>query len=529
MASPLVIKETTIFDSLKRVLVPLQTVIIDGGRVSAVASQVGDYPAGARVIDGRGKFVVPGLVDAHVHLVHRIKRADLSGIEMLPHFLAAGVTSVRCAGDRTEGQAVVANYAETFPHSSPRIFLASDPIDGIPFHNDLGINVADPNRIPEVLDKMAADLAGRKLSTLKLYVGIARTVAQKAIAEGRGRGMTITAHLPDGPPINPSYRAEHAIDDGLDCLEHITSVLQGGTQPSEVVVAKIKQRGVLVDPTLVVFRNMVLLSDLPEIENHPDNDRVNPKLKAHWTDAVQEFRQAPLDQRMKTFADFQQATRSLHEAGVTLLVGSDTPEPFCPPGWGLHQELELLVASGVPAAVALSAATHENARAVKMDAELGSVTVGKIADLVILEADPTTDIRNTRRIHTVIHDGVEVFSADHGGAIYAIRPDGRLHWYKDNNRSGGNGPNAQTGWAPSSGSQISFGWEIFERVFYGGDGIIYAVSPKGRLLWYKDDNRSGGNGPNAQTGWAPGSGSQISFGWEIFERVFYGGWDNALQ
>ena len=160
-----------------------------------------------------------------------------------------------------------------------------------------------------------------------------------------------------------------------------------------------------------------------------------------------------------------------------LLVGSDAPEPNCPPGWALHQELELLVESGLSPADALAAATLQNARVVGMDADLGSITPGKIADIVILEADPTTDVRNTRKIYAVIHDGVEVFSLDHEGALYAIRPDGRMHWYKEENRSGANGPNAQSGWAPDSGSQISFGWEIFETIFYGGDGIIYASRP----------------------------------------------------
>lgn len=146
------------------------------------------------------------------------------------------------------------------------------------------------------------------------------------------------------------YSAEQAIDDGVDCLEHIISVLQGAAFPPASLVTKIKDRAVLVDPTLVVFRNMILLSDLPEVEHHPDNDRVPQQLKNHWAQAVRPFRKRPFELRRNEFTDYQRSTRELHQAGVSLLVGSDTPEPYCPPGWALHQELELLVESGIAAA-----------------------------------------------------------------------------------------------------------------------------------------------------------------------------------
>lgn len=523
MSRALVIEHTTVFDSHNRTLVPDQTVVISGGRISEVTRSPAPYPPGTKVIDGRGKVTIPGLIDAHVHLVHQLKPAAMTAIEILPHFLAAGVTSIRCAGDRSKGQAVAAKYAETYPHCCPRIFLATDGIDGAPpYHGDLGIAVTDSVKVGDVLDRMSAEL-GRTITTLKIYVGADRPVATTAILEGHRRGMIITAHLGD-------YRAEDILADGVDCLEHISSVLRGKTVPSQqltALIATIESRNVQIVPTLVVFRNFVWLSDVAE--THPDNERVSAKLRDHWNKSVQNRRmtenQVPenREQRRLMFENYQTATRLLHEAGVNLLVGSDAPEPYCPPGWALHQELELLVASGMSAAAALAAATLQNARIVKMDGLLGSITPGKIADIVILESDPTADVRNARKIYAVIHNGVEVFSLDHKGSLYAIRPDGRMHWYEDEDRTGRNGPNAQNGWAPGSGSQISFGWEIFETVFYGGEGIIYAIRPDGRMYWYKDENRSGANGPNAQSGWAPGSGSQISFGWEIFETVFYGG------
>ena len=109
------------------------------------------------------------------------------------------------------------------------------------------------------------------------------------------------------------------------------------------------------------------------------------------------------------------------------------------------------------------------------------------------------------------------------GIIYAITPDGGLLWYRDDDRQGNNGPNAERGWAAGSGNKIGKGWNGFTHVFSGGDGIIYAITPDGRLLWYRDEDRQGNNGPNAERGWAAGSGNQIHFGWYRFVHVFAGG------
>ena len=99
------------------------------------------------------------------------------------------------------------------------------------------------------------------------------------------------------------------------------------------------------------------------------------------------------------------------------------------------------------------------------------------------------------------------------GVIYAIRATGELLWFRDELRNGTNGANAARGWAAGSGNQIGVGWGEAERVFSGGGGVIYAIDPSGGLLWFRDDFRNGTNGPNAERGWAAGSGNQIGVGW----------------
>jgi hypothetical protein len=117
---------------------------------------------------------------------------------------------------------------------------------------------------------------------------------------------------------------------------------------------------------------------------------------------------------------------------------------------------------------------------------------------------------------------VHVFSGG-DGVIYAIKPTGELMWYQDTLRNGTNGANAEQGWAANSGSQIGYGWDEFVHVFSGGDGVIYAITPTGELLWYQDTLRDGTNGPDAEQGWAANSGSQIGYGWDEFVHVFSAG------
>jgi hypothetical protein len=162
-----------------------------------------------------------------------------------------------------------------------------------------------------------------------------------------------------------------------------------------------------VDPTLVVYRNMLLLSDLKEVHGHPDNAHVPRRLRTYWDEyrLKQGLAPATRERRRQEFAKYRELTGLLHRAGVSLLAGTDAPEPYCPPGLSLHQELELLVESGLTPAAALRAATLANAQALKKAEELGSVGAGKLADLVILTADPTVDIRNSRKVEMVIRGG----------------------------------------------------------------------------------------------------------------------------
>lgn len=426
------ISNCSVFDPESEQLLAGRTILIRGDQIVSVtkAAESNSIADHAVRIDGRGKFAVPGLIDAHTHMVHVSDFAHVSGDELLPLYLAAGVTSVRSTGDEVVAETLIARIAERHPESSPRVFTCSPLLDADPpIHRDIGRAITDPAQVPAILD----DLQKWNISTLKIYAGTGPEVGRAIIDEGHRRGLPVTAHL-------GAYPAQQAVADGIDCLEHIWSVFNY-VIPSDVVrdagyrgrldlnnplceslVTELARRKTFVDPTLAVFRNMILLCDLPEIRDHRDIALAPRRLRQYWPTHLAGSgcpQGGALDDRRREFAKFQELTGKLYRAGVPLLAGTDAPEPQVTPGFSLHQELEMLVESGLPPAAALRAATLNNARSLRQDKRLGSITPGKKADIVLLTSNPLEDIRNSRTIELVIRGGHVVRPAEILGQLPA--------------------------------------------------------------------------------------------------------------
>lgn len=414
----LVIRHCTVFDSRLGRMLPDRTVVVLGDRITQVAAKgrLKRIPPRSIRINGRGKFLIPGLIDAHVHLVHVLDYAHVTGDEVLPLYLAAGVTSVRSTGDEIVAATLVAHYAESHPDSSPRVFTCSPLLDSDPpIHKDVGRPITDPKDVPALFD----DLQGWKIRTVKIYAGTGRKVGKAIIGEAHRRKLFVTGHL-------GNYTAQNAVADGIDCLEHIWSVfnyvipadvlgkpgyrgnLDLNNQICRSLVAQLAERRTYVDPTLVVFRNMILLPDVSEVRDAPDNSLVPKRLRDFWPIYLKRSgcpQGGPLDDRRREFAKFLELTGKLYRAGVPILVGTDSPEPQVTPGFSMHQELELLVESGLTPAAALQAATIRNATVLREETRLGSIAPGKLADMVLLTRNPLVEIRNTRSIELVIRAG----------------------------------------------------------------------------------------------------------------------------
>lgn len=413
-----VIENCSIFEPLTGELLIHRTIVIAGQQIVRVATvdEDIDIPSTAMRVDGSGKFALPGLIDSHVHVVHVLDFAHVTADEVLPLYLAAGVTSIRSAGDEIVAATLVARMAAENPQWFPQVFTCSPLLDSEPpIHRDVGRAVTSPEQVVGLFD----DLTRWNISTVKIYAGTARPVGRSIIEESHRRNLTVTAHL-------GNYSAQHAVEDGIDGLEHIWSVFNyiippdAATTPGhrgqvdldnplcDALIAELARRQVYVDPTLAVFRNMVLLPDVAMVCEHADNELVPQRLRDFWQVYLRQTgcpQGGLLEDRRCEFSKYQELTGKLHQAGVPLLAGTDSPEPHVTPGFSLHQELEMLVESGLSPAAALRAATLTGAIVLGEQARRGTIAEGKLADIVLLSANPLEDIRHSRQIELVIHHG----------------------------------------------------------------------------------------------------------------------------
>lgn len=414
----LVIANASVFDARTRQHRRGQSVLVRGDRIVAIGpAATFAVPTGARVIDATGKFLIPGLIDAHVHMTAMLQSANLTGEEVLPIYLRHGVTTVRSGADVPERQRELRALSEREPHRNPRIVMASRLLDGDPaYHPSYGQSLTDVAQVRPFVRQMKD--AG--VETLKLYIGISREVGRRIIEEGHAHGMRVIGHLRRYTPIE-------AAEDGIDVLEHIMSVadvarLVPDDRFSFEVESAATQRlidalvgyGTAVDPTFTVVWGTLFFPDDPAVQAHADVVAAPEALQARWREenVTRSVTAAatPMARRQKTFADYQRFVGLLYRAGVPILVGTDAPNMHVAPGVALHHELEFLAASGLTNGEVLAAATLGNARALAADDRVGTIEPGRLADLVLLEGDPLMDIRQTRRIAMVVRSG-QVVSA----------------------------------------------------------------------------------------------------------------------
>jgi imidazolonepropionase-like amidohydrolase len=406
----LAIEHVRLFDAQTASSRDDQTVVVEGSLIARVgpAGKIA-VPAGAERIDGRGRTLLPGLFDMHVHV---------SAPDGILH-LASGVTSVRDLGNDIDELRHLQEGWDRGTTIGPRLWKAGLIDGGGQFKAPTGIYVETPEEVEAAVARYAE--AGDV--QIKLYSSLKKELVPVAIAAAHRHGLRISGHVPEG------LLAADFVRLGADELQHMNFVLLNflagkvgdtrtperftavGEHASEIDLssAEVKQfidllvaRHTTVDATLGAFEGK--LTARPG-QASPDLAPVLARLPALLQ------RQAfagglPVtvnnDQRFRdAFATMLRMTKSLYDAGVPVLVGTDGLA-----GVMLHRELELEVQAGIPAEKALQNATLLAARVLGQDAELGSVVPGKKADLLLVEGNPVERISDIRRGRLVVKDGV---------------------------------------------------------------------------------------------------------------------------
>ncbi len=420
---PLAITDVTVIDGTGSAASPHMTVLISGGKIIAVdpMSQT-IVPARAHVIDGRGKFLIPGLWDMHVHLAK-------TGARSLGLFVANGVTSVRDMGGDF---AVVHNWRAEIAAGvrvGPRIRTAGPILESTKRVRRMKARgtvepvdrfrapVADPIDARRVVDSVAR----LGVDFIKVRTAASRETYQAIASAARRTGLTLAAHGDIVPP-------EEMLRAGQRSIEHAIypSLQKRDASVRAQLIRELAAAQVAIVPTMVNYYQWLLVSSAEARRIVDDSlGGIDPRrryvsgyLLEDWREQIAERGgvKDALIRRLYFPRAYRGVLRDLQEmyrGGVRILPGTDVAVALIYPGFSLRDELGYFVDKiGMTPAAALVSATRFAAEFSGMSDSLGTVHVGKLADLVLLDADPLLDIRNVGRIHAVIARGELI---DRGG------------------------------------------------------------------------------------------------------------------
>lgn len=424
----LVFTHVTVIDATGAPANSDMTVVITGDRITEIGktSKV-SVPKNAQVVDATGKFLIPGLWDMHVHWYLK---------DYLPLFIANGVTGARLMW----GMPMHQQWRKQIENGTllgPKLVIASPIVDGPNPVWSGSVSVKNEAEARQAVTKARQDGA----DFIKIYSRLTREAFFAIADETKRQGVPFAGHIPQ------SITVAEASDAGQKSIEHLTGILtacssreeelrketeaaisraQGSfssagfrqltrsmletynTEKAASLFARFKRNHTWQCPTLTVLRSIAFLDD-PKLRDDPRLKYMPPATRTQW-DPTKDFRF-----KDRTAEDFELArlvfkkqlavVGPMQRAGVEFLAGTDVLNPYCFPGFSLHDELALMVNAGLTPMEALQAATLNPARFLGKEKELGTVEKGKLADLVLLDANPLEDITNTQKINAVVVGG----------------------------------------------------------------------------------------------------------------------------
>lgn len=424
----LVLTHVTVIDGSDAPARPDQTLVIEGGLVKRIGPGPSTLaPLGARVIEGRGGFVIPGLWDMHVHLYDAEERA-------FPMLVANGVVGVRSTGAPRDDLERLARWRQQARDDSaliPHIAFAGPVLDGpLPaWPGSVAVSTPEEGR------RAVRELKQRSVDFIKVYDGLSREAYFAIADEARRAGLAFVGHVPGG------LTAAEASEAGQRSIEHLEgilkySILKTTLEPfpeaeADALFARFARNGTSQVPTLVTGRSLALLN-----EEAATRDTRLQYMTADWRRSWQERRDFFIKGhtpeqwafRRKILAENMKLVGRMTRAGVPIAAGTDAGGvPYVYYGFSLHDELALLVEAGLTPLGALQAATRNATRLLGQDQTLGTLEPGKAADLILLDASPLEAIRNTRRIRAVVLRGRLLTREDLDGMLRDVRVSASGH------------------------------------------------------------------------------------------------------
>ncbi|MFN8574217.1 MAG: amidohydrolase family protein [Gemmatimonadaceae bacterium] len=367
--------------------IPDATVLVAEGRITALGPRQSlTIPAGVRRIDVRGKTIAPGLWDMHTHLMQW---------EWAPVYLATGVTTVRDMGNVLDFIMSFRAEVDSGRGLGPRMLLAGLIDGGGP--NAFGeINATTPEEGRQAVRRYHA----LGFEQMKLYSLLTPAVVAAICDEAHKLGMTVTGHVPTALSLLA------AVDSGQDQIAHLPIRGEAGSDSVRAIVDALAKHHTVIDPTASWGEILGHAVAQPVATFQPGVDQLPPVLAQR----IRAMGTAGID----TATAHARLARSLgiigalYRAGVPVVAGTDEGVP----GFSVYREIELYVQAGMSPGDALRAASGTSAQAMRLADQVGTLEVGKAADLIVLDANPLTDISNVRSVRMVMKGGTLYRNAD---------------------------------------------------------------------------------------------------------------------
>jgi imidazolonepropionase-like amidohydrolase len=415
LPEPIVIRNARVFDAEHARLGPTRDVYINDGRIAALYETGSPAQAVATVLDAGGRALLPSLFDMHTH------NSSWSAVQQI----AGGVTTVRDLGNDNAVLAELARSIDSGKMVGPRIVPAGFIEGKSEFSARHGFVASDLDEVKNAIDWYAQ----HGYPQIKIYNSFRPEWVSAAVEYAHQRGLRVSGHVP------AFMRAEDAVRQGFDEIQHINQVLLNFfVKPTDDTrtlarfsivaekayglrldspevrdfIALLRKGPTVIDPTLTVFEGQF-------VQLQGETDPSYAAIATHLPAADQRglrtnsmnVTEANVERYRKSYAKMLEFVGIIHRAGIPLVAGTDAMA-----GFALHRELELYVKAGIPAGEVLRIATWNGAKYTRTLDRLGSITPGKLADLILVDGDPTAEISAIRRINLVMKEGVAYYPAE---------------------------------------------------------------------------------------------------------------------
>ncbi|HUP65310.1 MAG TPA: amidohydrolase family protein [Thermoanaerobaculia bacterium] len=395
-----------------------QTILVEGERIVAAgpAGRV-TVPPGTAVIEGRGRFVIPGLAEMHGHVPPPNAPADHVE-DVLFLYVASGVTTVRGMLG-APGQLALKERTASGELVGPNLYLAG------PSFNGQSVNSPE-----EAIAKVRQQHA-EGWDLIKIHPGLTRPEYDAMARTAREVGMRFGGHVPQEVGL------EHAIEMGQETFDHLDGYIEhlegmdGPVDPGRLraIVEKTRSAGAWVVPTMALWETLVGTADLATLTSYPELVYMPAGMVANWTEAHRNRlanRPLPEAAAKQMVANRIEILRALHEGGVRVLMGTDAPQQFSVPGFALHREFPRMLQAGMTPWEIIESGTRNVGIYFANEDRFGTIEPGQRADIVVLAADPLADIANLRKIEGVMVRGrwLDRAAIDRRLAEIAARRDG---------------------------------------------------------------------------------------------------------